>query len=309
MRSAVFLPTPGIAWKRAVSWSTIARRRSAAGEPETIASATFGPDPRHRQQMEEELALGRVGEAVELKRVLADVQVRLDDDLAPALGRPHSARGRREQVADAVHVEHEAVGRPPGERAAQPRRSSGDPQERRRERVADRDREGVGGVVRGRVRLQREDGAHHPLHLGLLGAAVAADGLLHPGGRVLSALDADHRGGDEHRPARLPDGERGAGICADEGLFQRDGVRRVLRNELLHPLEDRLEAELRALPRGCLPPPVVECPDTASAFLDDPVPACSRPWIDAENLHEERLGGGSDVPSPALSLVFDGQER
>jgi hypothetical protein len=25
--------------------------------------------------------------------------------------------------------------------------------------------------------------------------------------------------------------------------------------------------------------------------LDDPVPACSRPWIDAENLHEERLGG------------------
>ena len=45
IRSAVFLPTPGTAWKRAASWSTIARRRSAAGAPETIASATFGPIP------------------------------------------------------------------------------------------------------------------------------------------------------------------------------------------------------------------------------------------------------------------------
>ena len=172
--------------------------------------------------------------------------------------------------------------------------------------MADRDREGIGGVIRGRVGLHREDGTDHPLHLGLLRAAVAADRLLHPGGWILSALDADHRGGDEHHPARLTDRECGAGICADEGLFQRDGVRLVRRNELLHPLEDRLEAELRALPRGCLPPPVVDCPDTASAFLDDPVPACSRPWIDAENLHEERLGGGSDVPSPAFLSVFDG---
>ena len=45
MRSAVFLPMPGIAWKRAVSSRTIARRSSSAGEPETIASATFGPMP------------------------------------------------------------------------------------------------------------------------------------------------------------------------------------------------------------------------------------------------------------------------
>ena len=45
MRSAVFLPMPGIAWKRAVSSRTIARRSSSAGEPETIASATFGPTP------------------------------------------------------------------------------------------------------------------------------------------------------------------------------------------------------------------------------------------------------------------------
>ncbi len=45
MRSAVFLPTPGMATKRAMSSRTIARRSSSAGEPETIASATFGPTP------------------------------------------------------------------------------------------------------------------------------------------------------------------------------------------------------------------------------------------------------------------------
>ena len=70
--------------------------------------------------MEEELPLGCVGEAVELKRVLAHVEVGLDDRLAAALGRPHGTRGRSEQVADAVHVEHEAVGRPTRERSAQP---------------------------------------------------------------------------------------------------------------------------------------------------------------------------------------------
>ena len=43
--TARFEAIPGIASKRAVSSSAIARRRSAGGEPETIASATFGPTP------------------------------------------------------------------------------------------------------------------------------------------------------------------------------------------------------------------------------------------------------------------------
>jgi hypothetical protein len=30
--------------------------------------------------------------------------------------------------------------------------------------------------------------------------------------------------------------------------------------------------------------------------VDDPVPARSRPWVDAEDLHEEKLRGRSDVP-------------
>jgi hypothetical protein len=79
IRSAVFLPTPG--------------SPEAGGVLGTIA----GVDPRRRRRRcdapwaipatvsrwRKKLALSRVGEAVELKRVLADVEVRLDDRPSP----------------------------------------------------------------------------------------------------------------------------------------------------------------------------------------------------------------------------------
>ena len=40
-------------------------------------------DAAHGEEVDEQLALLGVGEAVELERVLADVEVRLDRDLAP----------------------------------------------------------------------------------------------------------------------------------------------------------------------------------------------------------------------------------
>ena len=75
-----------------MSSSTIARRSSAAGEPETIASATFGPIPVTESRCTKSSRSAAVREAVELERVLAHVQIRLDDDLSPALGRA-AARG------------------------------------------------------------------------------------------------------------------------------------------------------------------------------------------------------------------------
>src|SRR5213079_2457269 len=77
-----------------------------------------------------------------------------------------------------------------------------------------------------------------------------------------------------------------------------DGIRRVLRDQLLDAREDREEACLQSLARGCAPPPVARGPEAPVAFVDDPVPACSRPWVDAENLHDETLGVRPDVPAP-----------
>ena len=166
--------------------------------------------------------------------------------------------------------------------------------------MADRDRERVGGVrVDGPVVLgQRQDRLHHARDLRLLGAPVAADRLLHAARRVLSALDAGERRGDEHCAARLPDRERGAGVGADERFLQGDGIRLEVRHQPLHALEDRLQAKFRALSGRRLPPPVGQCPKAAVSFVDDGVSARGCTRIDAENSHAVTLGARPDVPPP-----------
>ena len=150
--------------------------------------------------------------------------------------------------------------------------------------------------------VEAEDHPHHPRHLILVGVAVAADRLLDPRRRVLDAVNAGGRRGDEDGAARLPDGERDAGVGADVRLLQGDGIRAVLLDQLPHPLEDREQPQLHAVPRLCSPPPVAEFPEAPVAFVDDPVPARSRPWIDAEDFHPERLRTTPDVPA-ALGLA------
>src|SRR5262249_21696557 len=133
----------------------------------------------------------------------------------------------------------------------------------------------------------------------LVGSTVAADGLLDRRGRVLSARDAGGRRGDEHGAPGLPDGECDAGVGADVRLLQRDDIRRVAGDQLPDAGEDREQASLRALAGSRAPPPVARGPEAPVAFVDDPVSACRRPWVDAENLHGETLGATPDVPAPA----------
>ena len=253
MRSAVFLPIPGIAWKRAWSPSAIALRSSAAGEPETTASATFGPMPAHGEEVDEELALLGVGEPVELERVLAHVEVRLDRHLGAGRRPAQHGRRRRDEVADAVHVEHEAVRRAPGRPSSEPRDHAGlltTPAARAAAssawQMATASASAAWDVAR--LGVEREEHPHHPRDLPLVGPAVAADRLLDARRRVLGARDPGRRGRDERGAARLPDEERDAGVGTDERLLQRDGVRLVLRDEAGDPVEDRPAAGARAAP-------------------------------------------------------------
>ena len=124
--------------------------------------------------------------------------------------------------------------------------------------MADRYSESVRGVMRRRRALEAEDRLHHPLDLRLLRASVAADRLLHAARRVLGAFHAGERAGDEDGAARLSDRERGAGVDADEGLLEHDGIRPVLLDEPRDVVEDRLQAKLRTLAGVGLPPAVVD---------------------------------------------------
>ena len=120
--------------------------------------------------------------------------------------------------------------------------------ERRRcQRVADRDRKCVGGVMRRRQLVEREDRLHHPLHLLLVGATVAAHRLLDAARGVLDAVEPRGRRGDEHGAPRLPDGECDAGVGADVRLLQGDGIRAVLGDQLRDALENREQPEIDAL--------------------------------------------------------------
>ena len=135
-----------------------------------------------------------------------------------------------------------------------------------------------------------EDELHHPLHLRLLGAPVAADRLLDVRGRVLSGRDAGAGARDEDGAARLPDRERDAGVGADVRLLQRHRIRRVLGDEAGDPVEDRLRAASPGAARRASPAPVGSGPEAPVVFVDDAVPASSRSWIDAEDFHGETLG-------------------
>ena len=66
-------------------------------------------DAGDREELLEELPLGSVGKAVQLERVLADVQVGLDDDLDGALRLLYHAGCRVQPVADATNFEDKPV--------------------------------------------------------------------------------------------------------------------------------------------------------------------------------------------------------
>ena len=104
IRSAIFLPIPGIIWKRVVvtqrDRAPELRRRRARHHGER----DLGPDPVDGEQQREELTLVRVGEAVELERVLTDVEICLDGRLPPALG------GAKELASVGVRVNAIAPG-------------------------------------------------------------------------------------------------------------------------------------------------------------------------------------------------------
>ena len=171
--------------------------------------------------------------------------------------------------------------------------------------MADRDRERIRLVRRPRLGIEPEDEPHHPLHLALLSSAVTADRLLDASRSVLGTIDPDGRGGDENGAARLTDGERDTGVCTHVGLLERDGVRPVLGDELLDAGKDLEQPCVRASPSGRPPVAGNHHPEAPAASVDDPVPARSRPWIDAEDLHVKKVCRPSDVPPSGRCRVDD----
>ena len=107
--------------------------------------------------------------------------------------------------------------------------------------MADRDGERVGGVVRRRDGRQPEQQLHHVLHLRLLRAAIADDGALDLGGRVLEDRQMRLDGGEHRDAARVSELQRAADVCRVKQIFDRDRVRTALLEEARQPRVNREE--------------------------------------------------------------------
>ena len=97
--------------------------------------------------------------------------------------------------------------------------------------MADRDRHGVGSIVRRGRLIEREQHADHLLDLTLLGAAVAHDGPLDLGGRVFDQrnprLDCSKHG----HATRVTELERGARVDGVEDALDGDAVGAMRREQ------------------------------------------------------------------------------
>ena len=121
IRSAVRLPMPGTAWKRAVSPEAIAFSSSRGSAAREHGQRHLGADRLHADQHQEQLALGLAGEAEQVHGVVAQRRGgRTARACSPAAGTERERlRGDGELVADAGGLDDDLAAEP----ATAPRRA------------------------------------------------------------------------------------------------------------------------------------------------------------------------------------------
>ena len=137
----------------------------------------------------------------------------------------------RDPVADAAHLDQHLAGAPRS--SSVPRsdpitgapRGGGDPREPGGVgEVAQGEGGGVGGVGRPGRLVEAEQRLHHALHLLLVGAALAGDGLLDLVGRVLARPRSRRRRPRPWPAAGLADRHGGAHVDLEEHPLDGDDV-------------------------------------------------------------------------------------
>jgi hypothetical protein len=97
--------------------------------------------------------------------------------------------------------------------------------------VAERKRQGVSDVGRGRLLGHVQQNLHHSLHLVLTGVAPSCDRLLHLVRAVLDYGDAGLGRGGKGQAAGLADRHSGPGVGLEEHTFDDNDLRRKPRKK------------------------------------------------------------------------------
>ena len=152
-------------------------------------------------------------------------------------------------------------------------------------RVADRDGEGVGGVVGLRRSRQAEQGADHSLNLLLGRRAASADRHLH---RLWGVVEARHaalaRGQQDHAPG-LTNGDSRAHVLAEVDVLEGDRHRLVPGQKLGERLMDAYEAALGGLASRRLDDAPVDRAHLAARDADHTEPGARHARVDAHDDH------------------------
>ena len=258
IRSAVRLPTPGTDWKKRASPAAIAPTTRARRARAQHREGELRPDRLHAEQGQEEVALGLLGEARPARArrrgrsgaCAASPHRRSGRHRRASAWRPRAGSRRRRTSASRGRAPRSATSprsiaiiraacRPGRARAARGWRGRSPPRARR---------------SRGRRparAAQREQRGHHPRHLLLGRAPVAAHGALDLLRRVGEALDAALAGAQHRHATRLADRERGPHVGAEVQRLERHRGRRVRQQQLAQRLmqlaKTLLDARVRRL--------------------------------------------------------------
>ena len=151
---------------------------------------------------------------------------------------------------------------------------------------ADRDREGVRGVVRRRQGAHPEHDLDHPLDLLLVGCAIPGDRALDLVRGGFPDRQAGLRSGEEHDPPGVADRDRRLGIPREEdpldgdhgGFVQRDEFRHVAMN-CEQPLA---EWKIRRGHEAAM----VDGMEPARGLLDESPAEGRGPGVDAQDDHQ-----------------------
>src|SRR5262245_15402577 len=152
-------------------------------------------------------------------------------------------------------------------------------------RVTNRDRERVGGVMRGRHGVETQQQLHHLLNLTLFGASVTNDGEFDLSRRVFDDRQAGVNGGEHSDTARMAKHEGALYVARVKQVFDDDTLRSAAGQQRRQLLVDVAEAigergagrrRHRAAGNETM---------AAAVSLDAAIPGSDRPRIDPENPH------------------------
>ncbi len=108
--------------------------------------------------------------------------------------------------------------------------------------MADRERQGINGIVGPRQLARTKDGLHHLQHLGLGGASITSQREFDLCGRIFVDPRSRLRGEQDCYTACLADGHRRANILAEEQLLEDRDLRSKLCQEVTHLLREKTQA-------------------------------------------------------------------